>query len=175
MYAGKTNRMMWEADQIIRSGKTCAAVQHSADIRYISEGDSIKTHSGTTYSCTKKFTTNSLGKIVRELLSFDAVAIDEIQFFEDAEEVCKYLTRMGVNILCAGINSNWLMESFPVVSSMVAICDKIVKLRARCKCGKKASFTAKITDRDIVQDIDIGGENKFVAVCRRCFECNFYR
>ena len=59
------------------------------------------------------------------------------------------------------------------VAELLAIADKLVELKAVCACGRKATMNLRVdaSGRAIRQgaQTEIGGNDRYVALCRRHF------
>jgi thymidine kinase len=57
--------------------------------------------------------------------------------------------------------------------SLLAIADKLVELKAVCHCGRKATMNLRVdAEGRVIQQgaqTEIGGNDRYVAVCRRHF------
>ena len=102
------------------------------------------------------------------------MAIDEAQFFgEDLVEFCaRAADEDDKTVVVAGLDGDFLRGTFGHVLDLVPLADSIVKLRARCAvCGERAIFSKKI-DGDLGRLVELGGVDKYVAVCRLHFKPN---
>jgi len=104
------------------------------------------------------------------------VAIDEIQFFDDAIiEVCDRLADMGKRVLVAGLDQDFRGEAFGPMPEMLARAERVDKLHAICVvCGASASRTQRLIDgRPARYDepvILVGGSESYEARCRKCHQ-----
>lgn len=165
MFCGKSSQMCSEVERHHIADKSCALVKYSKDTRY--ESDGIKTHSGREFTFATVYSTLLLTNIVDKLLEYDVVGIDEVQFYDDCVEVAQKLATAGIVVICAGLDSTYLGEPFGHVGRLCCRAEKVVKLKAVCMlCKGDASFTKKIAGNNDI--IDIGGADKYIAVCRLC-------
>ena len=128
--------------------------------------------------------TDLLSKI--DISSYDAIGIDEGQFFDDLDVVVRdWVLRKNKIVIVASLDGNYMMEPFGKAHNLICICDpgNVVKLPAICvKCLSEgifrvnAGFTAKLKiDPDIlegraqVQD-EVGGRDKYIPVCLKCYQ-----
>ena len=65
----------------------------------------------------------------------------------------------------------------PGSPTRLAIADKLVELKAVCACGRKATMNLRVdaTGRAVREGVqtEIGGNDRYVAVCRRHFSQAF--
>lgn len=103
------------------------------------------------------------------------VLIDEAQFLtpEQVEQLSNVTMRLGVPVLAYGLRSDFLGEPFPGSKYLLAWADELVEIKTICHCGKKATMNMRV-DADgtpVLQgeQIDIGGNDKYIATCRAHF------
>ena len=191
MFSGKTTELIRRLRVSLVVGKRCCVVRPSIDDRWLSEGDEkppLHTHysnaAGTAsggLAANEAFTivSKTLASCKDELTSYDLVAVDEGQFFPDLAEVCPLLAQEGVHVVVSALNGTYAQTPFEPVSQLYPHCDKIIMLRAVCmSCrAREAAFTARARDVEArarapsPKDgtfVDVGGEEKYRAVCRAC-------
>ena len=79
----------------------------------------------------------------------------------------------NIPVLCYGLRTDFQGALFEGAAALLAIADRLVELRAVCHCGAKATMNLRIDAngspvRDGVQT-EIGGNDRYVALCRRHF------
>lgn len=169
MYADKSSSMLGEVDKYRIANKLCASVQFSEDTRYdsLAVNGGIITHSGREFASIPKFRSNTLSAIVDELLEYDVIGIDEVQFFPDCAKIASLLADNGKIVICAGLDGNFNADPFGKIGELIAVSEYVTKLNAICMvCCRAASFTIKISGGE--EEIDIGGFDKYIVVCRGC-------
>jgi thymidine kinase len=64
-------------------------------------------------------------------------------------------------------------ELFPGAAVLLGIADSLVELKAVCHCGRKASMNLRVdaTGRAVSEgaQTEIGGNDRYLALCRRHF------
>ncbi|MDE9567012.1 thymidine kinase, partial [Xenorhabdus bovienii] len=74
-------------------------------------------------------------------------------------------------VLCYGLRTDFQGELFSGSKYLLAWADKLVELKTICHCGRKASHVLRFgSNGNVVYDgaqVDIGGNEKYVSVCRR--------
>lgn len=127
------------------------------------------THSGREFTFTTVYATSLLNDIIDDLLTYDVIGIDEIQFYDDCVEVTQNFADLGIIVICAGLDATYLGEPFGHVGRLCCKAEKVIKLKAVCMiCKGNASFTKKISGGADI--IDIGGHDKYIAICRKCLQ-----
>jgi thymidine kinase len=105
----------------------------------------------------------------------DCVLVDEAQFLTAAQvdQLAAVVDRLGVPVLAYGLRTDFQGALFPGSERLLAIADKLVELKAVCACGRKATMNLRVDaqGRAIAEgaQTEIGGNDRYVAVCRRHF------
>ena len=78
------------------------------------------------------------------------------------------MANLGKIVIVAALDGTFMREGFGTVLNLLPIAEQVTKLNAVCmSCGRDAAFTKRI---GIEKEIEIiGGNDKYVAVCRACF------
>lgn len=103
------------------------------------------------------------------------VLIDEAQFLspEQVWQLAHVADDLGIPVVCYGLRTDFRGNLFPGSAALLGIADKLVELKAVCHCGRKATMNLRVDDegRAIVEgeQIGIGGNERYVALCRRHF------
>jgi thymidine kinase len=106
----------------------------------------------------------------------EVVAVDEIQFFDDAiADVCDHLADRGLRIIAAGLDQDFRGEPFGPMPLLLARAERVDKLHAICvSCGASASRTQRLIDGRPARYDDpvilVGGSESYEARCRNCHE-----
>ena len=103
------------------------------------------------------------------------VLIDEAQFLspEQVWQLAHVADDLGVPVVCYGLRTDFQGELFPGSAALLGIADKLVELKAVCHCGRKATMNLRVDDEGRAiregEQIGIGGNERYVALCRRHF------
>ena len=103
------------------------------------------------------------------------VLVDEAQFLTKAQvwQLARVADELGIPVLCYGLRTDFLGELFEGSSALLAIADVLSELKAVCACGRKATMNLRIdaAGRAVSsgQQTEIGGNDRYVALCRRHF------
>ena len=104
--------------------------------------------------------------------SLSCILVDEAQFLTDAQvwQLAKVADRLNIPVMCYGLRTDFQGELFPGSARLLALADNLREIRTICHCGKKATMVVRQTeDGKIVQEgdqIEIGGNDKYVSLCR---------
>ena len=103
------------------------------------------------------------------------VLIDEAQFLEreQVRALGRVVDELGVPVLCYGLRTDFRGELFPGSAALLAWADTLIELRTICHCGRKATMVVRVAadgrvERDGAQ-VEIGGNERYVPLCRRHF------
>jgi thymidine kinase len=177
MMAGKTEELMRLATREAIAGRSVLVVNYEADAKRYSAGkDYVVSHSGRRHpavSCTR------LSDVVARMKEVDFVGINEAQFFADAPEVVwELMTKHKKTVAVAGLNGDANQKPWPVMSRLHAMRTQHTAISAICPspCGNEANFTIRLqpdlssssSSSSSSNAIDIGGMEKYRAVCLDC-------
>lgn len=162
------------------AGKKCIIIKHAMDLR---DGGalSIQTHDNHVHSLVPvQYSPNLICPEIDKLFAqYDVIGIDEIQFFamynkELGTQIARYLNdwvARGKIVICAGLDADWKCDAFGVIEPLIVRSDHVEKLSAICmRCGKKASFSARTLANGARYDNPVGGSEKYIALCRACYQ-----
>ena len=103
------------------------------------------------------------------------VLVDEAQFLtrDHVLQLCRVTDDLKIPVLCYGLRTDFQGELFEGSAALLALADTLVELKAVCECGRKATMNLRV-DADghavaIGDQTEIGGNDRYVALCRRHF------
>lgn len=105
----------------------------------------------------------------------DCVLVDEAQFLnpEQVWQLARLADDAGIPVLCYGLRTDFQGELFPGSAVLLGIADALVELKAVCHCGRKATMNLRVDEagKAVRQgaQTEIGGNDRYVALCRRHF------
>ena len=108
------------------------------------------------------------------------VLIDEAQWMraEQVWQLARAVDDLGVPIMCYGLRVDFRGELFPGSAALLALADEMREVRTICHCGKKATMVIRMDEQGNAiregSQIQIGGNDRYVSMCRRHFKKNFY-
>ena len=103
------------------------------------------------------------------------VLVDEAQFLTRAQvwQLARLADEAGIPVLCYGLRTDFRGELFPGSAGLLGIADALVELKAVCHCGRKATMNLRVDAQgDAVHEgaqTEIGGNDRYLALCRRHF------
>jgi thymidine kinase len=158
MFASKSTILIAKCRRLLLAGKKCVMIRHPFDTRYEGHGENVITHDGVTYSAiTSSDKANMMG-MVDDLQGYDAVFIDEGQFYDDIAQVCDILANQGKQVFCSGLYADANRIPFISMTVLLAVADDIVFQTAVDPInGMDAPFTDFAVPQHGGQQIQIGG------------------
>ncbi len=103
------------------------------------------------------------------------VLVDEAQFLTHAQvlQLADVCDRLGIPVLAYGLRTDFRADLFEGSRWLLALADVLTEIKAVCACGAKATMNLRI-DADGAPiragaQTEIGGNERYVAVCRRHF------
>jgi thymidine kinase len=103
------------------------------------------------------------------------VLVDEAQFLTplQVKQLGAVVDELNVPVLCYGLRTDFRGELFPGSAQLLAWADNLVELKTICHCGRKAIMVVRVkadgtAEREGAQ-IEIGGNERYVPLCRRHF------
>lgn len=105
----------------------------------------------------------------------DIIICDEAQFFTAAqiEQLRDIATFLNVDIFCFGLRTDFITNSFTGSARLFELADELVKLDNICDCGQPALVNARFdTSGNIItvgENILIGGDDQYKAICWKCY------
>lgn len=113
--------------------------------------------------------------------ALDCVLVDEAQFLtkEQVYQLTEVVDKLNIPVLCYGLRNDFRSELFEGSQYLLAWADKLVELKTICHCGRKANFVLRLNKNGQVMEdgeqIQIGGNESYVSVCRRHYKSKSYR
>lgn len=105
----------------------------------------------------------------------DCVLVDEAQFLTSDQvwQLARLADAAGIPVLCYGLRTDFQGELFPGSAVLLGIADALVELKAVCHCGRKATMNLRVDESGAAvrqgQQTEIGGNDRYVALCRKHF------
>ena len=104
------------------------------------------------------------------------VLVDEAQFLTSAQahQLTDIADILRIPVLAYGIRTDFQGNLFEGSGRLLAWADNLIELKTICHCGRKATMNLRVDAqgqrvREGAQ-IEIGGNDRYVAVCRRHFK-----
>lgn len=101
------------------------------------------------------------------------VLVDEAQFLTGAQvdQLARIADLHGVPVLAYGLRTDFRGELFEGSARLLALADALVEIKSVCTCGRKATMNLRVDaeGRAVAEgaQTEIGGEDRYIALCRR--------
>jgi thymidine kinase len=108
------------------------------------------------------------------------VLIDEAQFLTRTQvfELSDVTDKLNIPVLAYGLRTDFQGEPFEGSKYLLAWSDNLKELKAICHCGSKATMVVRLdSDGNAVTEgsqVEIGGNDRYVSMCRRHFKEAFF-
>jgi thymidine kinase len=108
------------------------------------------------------------------------VLIDEAQFLtkEQVFQLGEVTDQLDIPVLAYGLRTDFQGEPFEGSKYLLAWSDNLKELKAICHCGSKATMVLRVDadGKPITggSQIEIGGNDRYVSMCRKHFKEGFF-
>ncbi len=108
------------------------------------------------------------------------VLIDEAQFLtrDQVFQLGEVTDKLNIPVLAYGLRTDFQGEPFEGSKYLLAWSDNLKELKAICHCGTKATMVLRMdADGNAVTDgaqVEIGGNDRYVSMCRKHFKEGFF-
>jgi thymidine kinase len=103
------------------------------------------------------------------------VLVDEAQSLTRTQvlQLASVCDDLNIPVLTYGLRTDFQANLFEGSSALLAVADTLVELKAVCECGRKATMNLRIDSEGRAvrqgEQTEIGGNDRYVALCRRHF------
>ena len=103
------------------------------------------------------------------------VMVDEAQFLapEQVWQLARLADEANIPVICYGLRTDFQGELFPGSATLLGIADALVELKGVCHCGRKATMNLRVDASGAAvkqgAQTEIGGNDRYVALCRKHF------
>ena len=108
------------------------------------------------------------------------VLIDEAQFLtrDQVFQLSDVTDKLNIPVLAYGLRTDFQGEPFEGSKYLLAWSDNLKELKAICHCGTKATMVLRMdADGNAVtqgSQVEIGGNDRYVSMCRKHFKEKFF-
>lgn len=177
MNAGKSTMLLQAAYNYQERGMRTAAFIAALDDR--AGRGKIASRIGLTMDAIPFESTDDLYALVEGMNAEEPLAcvfLDEAQFLsrEQVWQLAHIVDRLGLPVMAYGLRSDFHGRLFPGSQELLTIADELREVRTICHCGRKATMVVRLDSAgDVAREgaqIEIGGSDKYVSLCRRHWE-----
>ena len=103
------------------------------------------------------------------------VLVDEAQFLTEAQvdQLAHLADAVGLPVLAYGLRTDFQGRLFAGSARLLALADALVEIKSVCACGRKATMNLRVDSEGRAvahgRQTVIGGNDRYVAMCRRHF------
>eukprot|EP00026_Physarum_polycephalum_P016347 Phypoly_transcript_17230.p1 GENE.Phypoly_transcript_17230~~Phypoly_transcript_17230.p1 ORF type:complete len:217 (+),score=37.20 Phypoly_transcript_17230:31-651(+) len=163
MFSGKTTELLRRIRRFTVANKKCIVLKYNKDNRY--SQDCMSTHDKQMWTA---LPCERLQDVEEACRTYDVIGIDEGQFFPDLVSFSEKMANGGKTVIVAALDGTFQRKPFGSVLEIIPVAELVTKLTAVCMvCFKDASFSRRIGSETQVEVI--GGADKYIAVCRSCY------
>ena len=111
----------------------------------------------------------------KEQKKIKCVLIDEAQFLkkEQVAQLGRIVDELDIAVLAFGIRTDFQGELFEGSKYLLAWADNLKEIKTVCWCGRKATMVVRLDSEGKIlsegQQLEIGGNEKYVPLCRAHF------
>jgi thymidine kinase len=171
MFSGKSEELIRRLRRAEIAGQRALIVKPAVDDRY--DVGHVVSHAGAKM---RAVTAGSGADVLRLANGYDAVGIDEVQFFDDGivDSVAALVDR-GARVVAAGLAQDFRGLPFGSMPTLLCVAEFVDKLEAVChRCGGPATMTQRLVDGEPApfsgETVVIGALDSYEARCRACYE-----
>ena len=176
MNAGKSTNLLQADFNYRERGMRTVLFTAAIDDRF--EAGTISSRIGLSAAATAFDATTDLRACVAERQVAGAIAcvlVDEAQFLSAAQvdQLAAICDKDGIPVLAYGLRSDFQGALFEGSARLLAIADALIEIKSVCMCGRKATMNLRVDAGghpvDHGAQTAIGGNDRYVALCRRHF------
>ena len=118
---------------------------------------------------------NIFNKYEKNYPDCNVIIVDECQFLtpEQVDQLADIVIEKNIPVLCFGLSTDFTTHLFPGSKRLFEIAQSISEIKSVCTCGAKATVNARIDSNGKIvtegNQVQIGGNDSYVAMCRKCW------
>jgi thymidine kinase len=181
MNAGKSTALLQSSYNYRERGMNTLVLAPAFDDRY--GGGKVTSRIGIETEARTFRPTDNLLEQVETLCSeapLHCVLIDEAQFLtkEQVFQLGEVTDKLNIPVLAYGLRTDFQGEPFEGSKYLLAWSDNLKELKAICDCGSKATMVVRFDEAGNAvtegSQIEIGGNDRYVSMCRKHFKEKFF-
>jgi thymidine kinase len=181
MNAGKSTALLQSSYNYRERGMSTLVLAPLLDDRY--GAGKVKSRIGIETDATTFTTDADLFELVErsnQESELHCVLIDEAQFLtrDQVFQLGEVTDKLGIPVLAYGLRTDFQGEPFEGSKYLLAWSDNLKEIKAICHCGTKATMVLRLdVDGNAVTEgsqVEIGGNDRYVSMCRKHFKAKFF-
>lgn len=164
MFSGKTEELIRRLRRAQFARQKVEIFKPEIDTRYSHEA--VVSHEGSSIRSTSIPHSSQLLLMAGDV---EVVGIDEAQFFDDElPNVCTQLANMGIRVVVAGLDLDYLGRPFGPMPHLLALAEYVTKVHAVCiKTGNLAHYSYRFSSGDEL--VELGESDRYLPLSREAF------
>lgn len=177
MGSAKTALLLTQAYNFEERGMPYRCMKPVVDTR--DNKNVIHSRIGIERECSWIYADTNLYELVRDMADDEPrpqwILVDEAQFLsaDQVDQLARVVDDFGINVVCYGLRTDFRTSLFEGSRRLLEIADTIDEVKSTCSCGRKTIVNARVNSTgEIITEgavVEIGGNDRYVAVCRRCW------
>ena len=181
MNAGKSTALLQSSYNYRERGMHTLVMAPELDDRF--GVGKVKSRIGIETEATSFRTDDDLLELVTTLHQSEnlhCVLIDEAQFLtkDQVFQLGEITDKLDIPVLAYGLRTDFRGEPFEGSKYLLAWSDNLKELKAICHCGSKATMVVRYDEDGVAvregSQIEIGGNDRYVSMCRKHFKEKLY-
>lgn len=176
MNAGKTTTLLQSNYNYQERGMNTLVLKPLLDQRY---GNVVRSRIGLEAEAVNFEQADHLAPLVasaQQEAPLHCVLVDEAQFLTEAQvyELTELVDQQKIPVLAYGLRTDFQGKLFEGSRHLLAWADELREIKTICHCGSKATMVLRLDALgkpvSLGDQIEIGGNDRYVSVCRRHFK-----
>ncbi len=181
MNAGKTTALLQSSYNYKERGMNTLVMAPLLDDRY--GVGKVKSRIGLASNATSFKTNDDLFNVVQKQNNSDplhCVLIDEAQFLtrDQVFQLGDVTDKLNIPVLAYGLRTDFQGEPFEGSKYLLAWSDNLKEIKAICHCGAKATMVIRLDGNGKAvtegSQVEIGGNDRYISMCRKHFKEEFF-
>jgi thymidine kinase len=171
MFSGKSEELIRRLRRAEIAGHRVLIVKPAIDDRY--DVGHVVSHAGAKMHAVSARSSDEVARLAN---GYQAVGVDEVQFFDDGiVDAIDALVSGGARVVAAGLAQDFRGLPFGAMPALLCVAEFVDKLEAVChRCGGPATMTQRLVEGSPApfegDTIQVGARDSYEARCRACFE-----
>ena len=177
MNAGKTTNLLQSRHNYAERGMNTLVIKPRIDSR--SGENRVRSRIGLEAEAVDVDTSINLLDLVKnasEAQPIHCVLVDEAQFLstDQVDQLTEVVDALNIPVLAYGLRTDFLGALFEGSRQLLALSDELREIKTICHCGRKATMVVRFDGEGQPMhsgdQIQIGGNETYVSMCRRHFK-----
>ena len=164
MFSGKTEELIRRLKRAEFAQQKVEIFKPMVDVRY--DEEEVVSHDQNSIRSTPVQHSSQLLLLTQDV---EVVGIDEAQFFDDElPNVCTQLANLGVRVVVAGLDLDYLGRPFGPIPNLLALAEFVTKVHAICvRTGNLAHHSYRIAEGENI--VQLGEKESYLPLSREAF------